>query len=71
MYLGTSLSFQDAAVSGVSWFDPELGLAIEADLNQDITMIMTMPIPVQGRSMPVNMTNVIHQAITIKLESVK
>jgi RNA polymerase sigma factor (sigma-70 family) len=68
---GMNMSLQNGSVSGVAWFDPGLGLVTDANLNQDITMLMTMPVSVQGKSMTITMTNVMHQVIEIKLESVK
>jgi hypothetical protein len=55
----------------VSWFDPELGIIIDTTMNQDMTMAMTVPVNVHGKTITQAMTNVMHQAITIKLESVK
>jgi len=67
---GLSMLLQDGTTSGVSWFDPELGLVVEANLNQDLTMLMSMPVNVRGKSMTLNMTNLMHQVITVKLNSV-
>lgn len=68
---GMSMSLRDGSTSGVSWFDPQLGLTIESSLNQDLTAIMTMPVSIQGKKVSITMTNQMHQVITIKLESVK
>ena len=65
-----SMSLQDGSVSGVSWFDPELGLMTETSLTQDLSMIMTVPVHAHGKNMMMTMTNAMHQIITIKLESV-
>jgi hypothetical protein len=68
---GMTMSIQDGTASGVSWFDPELGLIIESDLDQDMKMIMGMPVKMRGTTVTQTMTNLMHQKITIKLESVK
>lgn len=57
-------------VSGISWFDPELGLVIEANINQDLATTMTQSWPVQGKKTDFTMTIQMHQVIAIKLESV-
>jgi hypothetical protein len=71
---GMTMAIQDGTTSGVSWFDPELGMFIETTFNQDIKMIMTMPM--NGRATAsagrmFTMTNIMSQAITVKLDSVK
>jgi len=68
---GMTMAIQDGNSSGVSWFDPELGKTIETSLNQDMTMAMTVPVNVHGKTITQAMTNVMNQVITIKLESVK
>ena len=68
---GMTMAIQEGNSSGVSWFDPELGIIIDTTMNQDMTMAMTVPVNVHGKTITQAMTNVMHQAITIKLESVK
>ena len=68
---GMTMAIQDGNSSGVSWFDPELGKTIETSLNQDMTMAMTVPVNVHGKTITQAMTNIMNQVITIKLESVK
>jgi len=68
---GMTMTIQDGSSSGVAWFDPELGLVIASDVDQDIKMIMSIPITVRGKTATQTMTNKMHQAITEKLESVK
>jgi hypothetical protein len=68
---GMSMSILDGNFSGVSWFDPELGITIDTTLNQDMTMAMTMTMNMRGKTTTQTMTNIMHQIITIKLESVK
>lgn len=57
-------------VSGTSWFDPELGLVIEANVNQDLAMAMTRSWVAQGKKMDFTTTIQMHQVIAIKLDSV-
>jgi hypothetical protein len=68
---GMTMDIQDGTSSGVSWFDPELGKIIETSLNQNITMAMTIPMNMNGKTFTQTMTNVMNQVITIKLDSVK
>jgi len=68
---GMTMAIQDGNSSGVSWFDPELGKIIETSLNQDMTLAMTVPMTMHGKTFTQAMTNVMNQVITIKLESVK
>lgn len=67
---GMKISIEDGNFSGVSWFDPELGTTLETDSDQDMKMIMTLP-KTRARATPQTMTNLMHQTITLKLESVK
>jgi hypothetical protein len=66
-----SVSVLNGETSGVSWFDPELGTVIETTMNQDMDMKMTMPMPGRGKNAMQTLTNVMKQAINVKLESVK
>jgi hypothetical protein len=68
---GMTMTIQDGSFSGVAWFDPELGLVIAADIDQDINMIMSIPVAARGKTVTQTMTNQMHQTITEKLESVK
>jgi hypothetical protein len=67
------MTILDGNSSGVSWFDPELGISIDATINQDLKMAMT--IPMNGRGKPAartqTMTNIMSSAINMKLDSVK
>lgn len=74
---GFSMSIQDGAISGISWFDPELGITIDTTMNQNFTVIMQIPQnpgarPKAGARMQTqSITNQMEQAMTIKLVSVK
>jgi hypothetical protein len=68
---GMTMAIQDGSSSGVAWFDPELGLVIASDSDQDIKMIMSIPSTVRGKTITQTMTNLMHQTITEQLESVK
>jgi hypothetical protein len=67
------LSIPDGSTSGVSWFDPELGIVIDSQMDQDMTMVMTLP--ANSRAGPsakgMTMTNQLNQVLSIKLDSVK
>ena len=70
---GMSMTILDGNFSGVSWFDPELGIAIDMTMNQDIKMAMTIPMNARGNAAgrTQTMTNIMSQVITMKLDSVK
>ncbi len=68
---GMTVSVQNGGSSGVTWFDPELGMVIETIMNQDMNMNMTVPMYGRGKNATQTMTMVMKQAITVKLESVK
>jgi hypothetical protein len=72
---GMSMTILDGNVSGVSWFDPELGMVIDTTANQDMKMNMTMPANPRGNTAAAGqtqtITSLLKQVITIKLESVK
>ena len=63
---GMSMSIQNGTLSGVAWFDPEIGMTIDTTINSDMQMNMT--VPMRGQTM--SMTNQLNQAINIKLDSV-
>jgi hypothetical protein len=71
---GMSISIQNGNTTGVSWFDPELGITIDTTMNQDMQMVIQLPQNPQARAgaprMP-NMTNEMSQVMSIKLVSVK
>jgi hypothetical protein len=72
---GMSMSISDGNSSGVSWFDPELGITIDTIMNQDMKMVITMPVNPRGNPGAAgrmqSMTNQMNQVMTIKLVSVK
>jgi hypothetical protein len=68
---GMSMTIQDGTTSGVSWFDPELGTVIDSDANQDLTMSMTIPMQVGGKTTRQTMKMLMHQVLNVKLDSVK
>jgi hypothetical protein len=72
---GMSMTILDGSFSGVSWFDPELGITIDMTMNQDMKMAMTIPMNGRGNAAAAprtqTMTNIMSQVITVKLDSVK
>jgi hypothetical protein len=70
---GISMTILEGNSSGVSWFDPELGISIDTTINQDMKMAMTIPMNGRGNAAArtQTMTNVMSSAITMKLDSVK
>jgi hypothetical protein len=70
---GLSMTITDGDFSGISWFDPELGITIDMTMNQNMKMTMNMPMNGRGNAAAKTqtMTNVMNQVINIKLDSVK
>jgi hypothetical protein len=70
---GLSMTILDGTTTGVSWFDPELGITIDMNMNQDLKMAMTIPMNGRGNAAArtQKMTNIMSQVITVKLDSVK
>jgi hypothetical protein len=70
-----SMSILNGNSSGVSWFDPELGITIDTTMNQDMKMVMNMPMNPRGNPGAAGrmqtITNQMNQVMTIKLVSVK
>ncbi len=71
---GLNLSIPEGTTTGVSWFDPELGIAIDSMINQDLMVIMTVPGNPRagaGAGSGMTLTNQMSQTINMKLDSVK
>ena len=68
-----NLSIPEGSTAGVSWFDPELGIMIDSAMNQDMTMIITLPAnPRAGAGgQGMTLTNQMTQTLNIKLDSVE
>ncbi|HXR05663.1 MAG TPA: DUF6263 family protein [Verrucomicrobiae bacterium] len=67
---GMTFAVQDGDVSGVAWFDPELGLVIETIMNQNMNVNIAMPMPGRKNATQ-SMAMAMKQEITMKVESVK
>ena len=70
---GMNMNISEGSVSGVSWFDPELGMIIDSSADQDIKLTMTMPMNPRGNAAGKTQTisSAMKQLVTIKLDSVK
>jgi hypothetical protein len=71
---GMNMNISDGDTSGVSWFDPELGMVIETTANQNMKMNMTMPVNPRAKTAGGKMqaiTGTMKQEVIMKLESVK
>ena len=72
---GVTITILDGSSSGVTWFDPEIGKTIDTTMNQDITMVIRVPLNLGGNrggaGQMQNLTNQATQVVTIKLSSVK
>jgi hypothetical protein len=70
-----SMTISEGDFTGVSWFDPELGITIDTTMNEDIKMVMNIPTNPRGKAGAAGrmqtITNQMNQIITIKLVSVK
>jgi hypothetical protein len=65
--MGMSITIQNGTSSGIFWFDPEFGIAVDTKLDQDMTMLMD--IPTRGQKGSQTITNQLEQAVDIKLDS--
>ncbi|MDB6016220.1 MAG: hypothetical protein JWR19_709 [Pedosphaera sp.] len=69
---GTSVSSLEGTISGVSWFDPEMGMIIDTAGNNDMKMVINRPSNPSGNpggSGPAQSTNYQwHEVTTVKLE---
>ena len=72
---GLSMTITDGDFTGVSWFDPELGITIDTTLNEHMNMVMNVPTNPRGNRAAApqmqTITNQLNQVINIKLVSVK
>jgi hypothetical protein len=71
---GMTMNITDGNSSGISWFDPELGITIDTTMNQDMNMVIKLLNPRGNRGAAGQMqsiTNQMNQIMTIKLISVK
>ena len=72
---GMTMNITDGNSSGISWFDPELGITIDTTMNQDMNMVMKLPMNPRGNrgaaGQMQSITNQMNQVMTIKLISVK
>ena len=72
---GVTITILDGSSSGVTWFDPEIGKTIDTTMNQDITMVIRVPMNPGGNrggtGQMQNLTNQMTQTLNIKLTSVK
>lgn len=66
---GVTVNIQNGTISGVAWFDPELGITIDTSMNQDMTMNMTIPRNPRANGQPQKITSQVSQVINIKLDS--
>ena len=72
---GMSFNILGGNSSGISWFDPEIGMTIDTTLNQDITMLMRVPMNTGGNrggaGQMQTLTNQMTQVEHVTLSSVK
>jgi hypothetical protein len=72
---GMSFNILGGDFSGISWFDPEIGMTIDTTMNQDINMVIRLPMNPGGNrggaGQMQNLTNQMTQVQNIKLSSVK
>jgi len=72
---GMSINITGGDSSGISWFDPDLGIVIDTTMNQDMNMTINLPMNPRGNAGAAgqmqSMKSQMSQALTIKLVSVK
>lgn len=66
---GMKMNMKEGKMGGTSWFDPAMGMLVEAAIKQDMDLDMTMPIPQLGDKGGGTQTlnSKINQAINLKL----
>ena len=71
--MGMTISIQDGTISGVSWFDPELGITIDSQMHENMTLSISIKNPRAKpgtpAAQPQNMSSQLTQDINIKLDS--
>ena len=72
---GMSINILGGDSSGISWFDPDIGMTIDTTINQNMNMVISLPMNQRGNGGGAgkmqNLTNQITQVQNIKLSSVK
>jgi hypothetical protein len=72
---GMSINILGGDFSGISWFDPEIGQTIDTTMNQDMNIVIHLPMNPRGNrggaGQMQNLTNQTTQVQNIKLSSVK
>ncbi len=72
--MGMTMAIQDGTVSGVSWFDPELGITIDTQMHESMKLNITFKNPRAKPGTPAaqtqNLSTQLTQDINIKLDSV-
>ena len=72
---GMSINILGGDFSGISWFDPEIGQTIDTTMNQDMNIVIHLPMNPRGNrggaGQMQNLTNQTTQVQNIKLLSVK
>ncbi|MGH7980631.1 MAG: hypothetical protein ACREE6_14740, partial [Limisphaerales bacterium] len=72
--MGMTIAIPEGNLSGALWFDPELGATVSSKMNQDMTMLMSMPKrarPGLGATGPQTITNQLSQVIDFKVDSLE
>jgi hypothetical protein len=70
--MGMTMSVPEGSTTGVFWFDPEFGTAIDSKANQEMTMVITVPTrkkQVASGGSTLTMTNQLSQVIAFKVDS--
>jgi hypothetical protein len=68
---GATISLQDGSFVGVLWFDPEFGISIDSQVNEDMTLLITIPRrnPNAAAGSTQVITNQLTQVLNFKLDS--
>ena len=69
--MGVKVVIENGSMSGKTWFDPDLGMAVGSDIDQVMKLLITFPQPQGAAANPGvtggSMTNQLVQKITVKL----
>ncbi len=67
--MGMAMTIQNGTTTGVMWFDPEFGMVIDSNMQQDMTMLLTLPKNAQMQMGTSVLTNQLNQTINFKVDS--
>jgi hypothetical protein len=62
-----NISLENAFFTGKSWYNPEIGIAVETQIDQDMTFIIKTKVPVRGKTQEQAITSKMKNRVSVKL----